>query len=76
VVIFVGAPEKWNLYLGIHYQELETVEFEQSKFDPCLFVGTKLICVVYIDDLIFSSKDTQAINDSSPNHWSRMFMES
>ena len=26
---------------------------EQSNFDPCCFVGTKVICVVYIDDLIF-----------------------
>ncbi len=38
---------------------------EQSKFDPCLFVGTKIICVVYVDDLIFWSKDTLAINESA-----------
>jgi len=38
---------------------------EQSKFDPCLFVGTKVICVVYVDDLIIWSKDTLAINDSA-----------
>jgi hypothetical protein len=38
---------------------------EQSKFDPCLFVGEKVICVVYVDDLIFWSKDTVAINDSA-----------
>jgi hypothetical protein len=38
---------------------------EQSKFDPCLFVGTKVICVVYVDDFIFWSKDTLAINDSA-----------
>ncbi len=38
---------------------------EQSKFDPCLFVGTKVICVVYVDDLIFWSKDTLAINGSA-----------
>jgi hypothetical protein len=38
---------------------------EQSKFDPCLFVGEKVICVVYVDDLIFWIKDTVAINDSA-----------
>ena len=38
---------------------------EQSKFDPCLFVETKVICVVYVDDLIFWSKDTSEINDSA-----------
>ena len=24
-----------------------------SKFDPCLFIGTNVICMVYIDNLIF-----------------------
>jgi hypothetical protein len=38
---------------------------EQSKFDPCLFVGTKEICVVYVDDIIFWSKDTEDINSSA-----------
>jgi hypothetical protein len=38
---------------------------EQSKLDPCHFVGTKVICVVYVDDLIFWSKKTLSINDSA-----------
>jgi hypothetical protein len=46
-------------------QKLETCGLEQSKFDPCLFVDEKVICVVYVDDLIFWSKDTVAINDSA-----------
>ena len=46
-------------------KKLETCGLEQSKFDPCLFVGTKVICVVYVDDLIFWSKDTLAINESA-----------
>jgi hypothetical protein len=25
----------------------------QSKLDPCLFVGEKVICISYVDDLIF-----------------------
>ncbi len=25
----------------------------QSKLDPCLFVGEKMICIYYVDDLIF-----------------------
>ncbi len=39
-------------------KKLKTCGLEQFKFDPCLFVGTKVICVVYVDDLIFWSKDT------------------
>jgi len=46
-------------------EKLETCGLEQSKFDPCLFVGTKVICVVYVDDRIFWSKDTLAINESA-----------
>jgi hypothetical protein len=38
---------------------------KQSKFDPCLFVGTKVICIVYFDDIIFWSKDTGDINSSA-----------
>jgi hypothetical protein len=33
-------------------KKLKTCGLEQFKFDPCLFVGTKVICVVYVDDLI------------------------
>jgi hypothetical protein len=38
---------------------------EQFKFDPCLFVGTKVICVVYVDNIIFWSKNTEDINCSA-----------
>ncbi len=38
---------------------------EQSKFDPCLFIGTNVICVVYVDDIIFWSKVTEDINSSA-----------
>ncbi len=51
--------------LKIYYKKLETCGLEQSKCDPYLFVGTQVICVVYIDDLIFWSKDTLSINDSA-----------
>ena len=51
--------------LEIYYQKLEACGLEQSKVDPCFFVGTKVICVVYVDDLIFWSKDRLSINDSA-----------
>ena len=41
---------------------LKACGLEQSKFDPCLFVGTKVICIVYVDDIIFWSKDMADIN--------------
>ncbi len=46
-------------------EKLESSGLEQSKFDPCLFVGSNVICVVYVDDLIFWGKDTLEINKSA-----------
>ncbi len=31
----------------------------QSKFDSCLFIGPEVICVDYVDDLIFWAKEVQ-----------------
>ena len=42
--------------------KLQAVGLEQSKFDPCLFIGPDVICVVYVDDLIFWSRDVPRIN--------------
>jgi hypothetical protein len=50
---------------NILQNKLKTCGLEQSKFDHCLFVRTKIIYVVYVDDLIFWSKDTLLINDSA-----------
>jgi hypothetical protein len=34
----------------------------QSKLDPCLFVGEKVICISYVDDLIFWPCDERGIH--------------
>lgn len=34
---------------------------KQSGFDPCLFIGEKVIAVAYVDDILFWSKDSAAI---------------
>jgi hypothetical protein len=41
---------------------LKQCDLEQSRFGSCLFIGTDVICVVYVDDLIFWSKDVPLIN--------------
>jgi hypothetical protein len=43
-------------------EKLKDCGLKQSKFDPCLFVGSKVICIVYVDDIIFWSKDMADIN--------------
>ena len=33
-------------------EKLETCSLKQSKFDPCLFIGPDVMCIVYVEDLI------------------------
>ncbi len=45
-------------------KKLEACKLKQSELDPCLFVGTKVIYVFYVDDLLFwstSEKHIQAL---------------
>ena len=35
----------------------------QSELDPCLFVSKKVICIVYVDDILFWSKDEKHIHE-------------
>ncbi len=34
----------------------------QSKLDTCLFVGEKVICISYVDDLIFWARNEKDIH--------------
>ena len=34
----------------------------QSELDPCLFIGDKVICICYVDDLLFWARDEKDIN--------------
>jgi len=34
-----------------------------SKLDPCLFVDDRVVCICYVDDILFWSKDVKYIND-------------
>ena len=43
-------------------EKMESCGLQQSKFDPCLFIGEKVICVCYVDDLIFWSRDEADID--------------
>ncbi len=44
-------------------EKLERCGLKQSDLDPCLFIGDKVICVVYVDDLLFWSTTDQNIID-------------
>ena len=35
----------------------------QSELDPCLFIGVNVICICYVDDLLFWARDEKDIHD-------------
>ena len=58
------SPRAFWKYLT---EKLELTGLKQSEFDPCLFVGEEVICIVYVDDLIFWSKQDDDIHDVAMN---------
>jgi hypothetical protein len=44
-------------------QKLEKLGFTQSNADPCLFISTTVICLVYVDDALLVYRDQSAVDD-------------
>ncbi len=40
---------------------------QQTVFDPCLFVGDKVMCICYVDNLIFWSLEEGYIDELANN---------
>jgi hypothetical protein len=43
-------------------KKLESCGLKQSRFDPCLFIGPDVMCIVYVDKLIFWSCNVAKID--------------
>ena len=54
------SPRAFWLHLT---EKLKRCGLKQSKLDPCLFIGAKVICIVYVDDLLFWSPKEEFIDD-------------
>jgi histone deacetylase 1/2 len=50
-----------NFFLSLK-DGLEARGFVQSAYDPCLFVSETVICLCYVDDCLFFSKDSANID--------------
>ena len=56
------APRAFWKYM---VEKMEICGLPQSQLDPCLFVGDKVICICYVDDLLFWAKDEKDIRDAA-----------
>ena len=54
------AAFNWNELLTAG---LIKIGFKQSKADPCLFLNSNIICIIYVDDTIFFSKQNKVIEE-------------
>ena len=36
---------------------------EASRFDPCMFIGERVVAVAFVDDILFWATDEKYIND-------------
>ena len=52
-----GLCQSPRAFWKYNTKKLESCGLKQSKFDPCLFIGPYDMCIVYVDDLIFWSRD-------------------
>eukprot|EP00956_Cyclotella_meneghiniana_P035535 scaffold115810_cov49-Cyclotella_meneghiniana.AAC.1 len=53
------SPRHFFKYLSSH---LEKHHLKQSEFDPCLFIGTDIIVIMYVDDLLIYSRNRDSID--------------
>ena len=44
-------------------EKLKRCGLKQSNLYPCLFIGAKVICIVYVDDLLFWIPKAEFINE-------------
>ena len=58
------SPRAFWQYLS---EKLEKAGLLQSKLDPCLFIGPKVICIVYVDDVLFWSPREEYIYEVGQN---------
>ena len=48
-------------------EKMEICGMKQSQLDPCLFIGTKVTCIQYVDDLLFWARDENDIHELAMN---------
>ena len=57
------AQSPRNFFLHTRNQLVDTLGFQQSEADPCLFISKDVICLIYVDDALFFYKDPNAVSE-------------
>ena len=57
-----GLTQSPRAFWKFMVNKMEAYRMEQSNLDPCLFIGEKVICVMYVDAMLFWAKDASDIN--------------
>jgi hypothetical protein len=52
------SPRNYFLHMK---QKLQQLGFTQSNADPCLFISTTVICLLYVDDALLVYRDQSAV---------------
>ena len=55
-----------NFFLHLK-ERLESLGFEQSDSDQCLFISDKVICLVYVDDTLLYDKSMTDVEEAINN---------
>jgi hypothetical protein len=57
-----GMRQRPKYFFEYLSTRLQKQGLRQSNFDPCHFIGSKVIVVTYVDDLLFYAHDDDVIN--------------
>ena len=58
-----GLKQSPKNFFELLKTNLESCGLKQSRLDPCLFIGPRVICVCYVDDCLFFAPSEMDIDD-------------
>lgn len=58
-----GLKQSPKNFFELLKKNLESCGLKQSRLDPCLFIGPKVICVCYVDDCLFFAPSETDIDE-------------
>ena len=60
-----GLRQSPRAFCNCMTSKMELYGMVQSKMDPCLFIGEKVMAIIYVDDILFWSVDVNNIHEKA-----------